>query len=172
MKIHGVSQPSAILKICSEFFIVHAVGNTGTATFFFTRFTQNIDDATGRVTCQRGRRAAPDRFHALNRCVKTHEVICIGKIDIAKLQYRQPIFMELHIFGTTCCQGNTANGDVGVTTIARRFRTNTRQTSEYFVNRARRHLVNVCPGQCADRNAGIQPGHTRARHTGHKYFFY
>ncbi len=85
------------------------------ATFLLTIVTDVVDDRPRSLGGVGSRRTTTNTFDLIHRCVKAGPVVIVAKLNIAKQDRGQPIFLNLNKRRTAGRDRKTTYGDIGVT---------------------------------------------------------
>src|SRR3546814_4833553 len=80
-----------------------SAADADTATLDLAGIADEVDDAARRVAGEGGRRAATDGLDPIEAVVVAQEDVGVAERDIAKLQHRQAVLLQLQELGAAGC---------------------------------------------------------------------
>jgi hypothetical protein len=116
-----------------------------------------VDHRAGRVAGEGRRRSAAQHLDALDVVIGAQEGVGGGEGDVAEIEHRQAVFLELDELGPAAGGGQAAHRDIGIGLAARRFRSQAGNVAQQIGAAERREPGEVGGIDRADRDAGGQP---------------
>jgi len=151
-------QAAAVADIDPRLVVAQALREADAAAGDLARLADVVDDASRRAGGQRAGRAAAQHFQAVEAAVGAQPGVGGGEGDVAELQDRQAVFLELDVARAAGRNGDAAHADVGVAFAAARFRAQAGNRTQDFGRAGRRVGGDAVALERADRDAGTHLG--------------
>ncbi|KAF1858528.1 hypothetical protein Lal_00015045 [Lupinus albus] len=151
-----VAAVEVVLEVDARAVVVEAAREADAAAFLLAVLADEVDDAAGRVGGEGRRRAAAHDFHVVEGAVDLDVAVGRDEVEVAELQHRQAVFLDLHVARAARGDGHAAHGDVGIAFAARRFRAHAGDRAQHFGGARRGEVLDGVGFQRADRDARLQ----------------
>ena len=122
----------AVIEVHARLVVAQATAEGHAATLLLAILADEIDDAARRIGGQGGGRTAAHYFQMVQGGIDLDEAVGRGEVEVAELQHRQAVFLDLHIARAAGGNGQAAHGDVGIAFAARGLGPQARHRAQDF----------------------------------------
>ena len=169
MEAGVLAQLAAISEIDALGVEIEAGGELHRAAFDIAGARQHVDQAAGRVRREGRGRAAADRLDRVHGQVVAEVDVGAHVEQVGKLQQRQAVFLDLHVFRSTGGERKPAHGIVVVAFADAGRDAQAGHGTQHLADRARSKQRDVIAAQRAGRGRAIEPV-AALGHAGRKKF--
>ena len=152
-----VGQLAALVEIDAEFAVVEPAGQLERAAFLLAGLRDEVDDAAGRVRREGRSRAAADGLYRPDVEIGAQEIVRVAEGDVAELEDRQAVFLQLEELRAARCDRQAADRDVRVAVAARGLDPDAGEVAEQLTRGAGCELDQRVRVDRAGGDRGVQP---------------
>ena len=156
MEAPAIADRLAIIHVHALLAIIEPGGELHRAAARLAGLRDQVDQAARRVGREGRARAAADRLDRRHIEIGAHEHVDADVEDVAELEHRQPVFLELHVFRATGRERQTAHSVVGVALADAAFDAQARHGAQHVTQRARAELLEFGGAERAGRCGAVQ----------------
>nr|GEU28145.1 hypothetical protein [Tanacetum cinerariifolium] len=157
-KARPVGERRAVVEVVAGFVVAQAPADRNATALFLAGLGDEVDDAARRVGGQGGRGTAAHHFQVVERAVDLDEAVGRGEVEVAELQHRQAVFLDLHVARAAGRYRHAAHGDVGIAFTTGRLGAHARHGAQHFGRAQGRGIADGVRFQGTDRHAGLHLG--------------